>query len=117
MTDSKGNYDHLHNETVGPREDRKSATDLAIVREDLRRPLLFLRWVGGKAQVSDALTKLHGDGCCLSSSVHGVEAAEIVAARRQEKKERDRVPRVKSPSKLRELVIETSIPMTYLDLT
>ena len=30
VTDSKGNYDHLHDETVGPSEDRKSAIDLAI---------------------------------------------------------------------------------------
>ena len=28
VTDSKGNYDHLHNETVGPSEDRRSAIDL-----------------------------------------------------------------------------------------
>ena len=38
VTDSKGNYDHLHNETVGPSEDRRSAVDLAIIREDLSRP-------------------------------------------------------------------------------
>ena len=33
VTDSKSNYDHLHNETVGPSEDRRSAVDLASVRE------------------------------------------------------------------------------------
>ena len=32
VTDSKGNFDHLHNETIGPSEDRKSAIDLAIIR-------------------------------------------------------------------------------------
>ena len=30
VTDSKGNYDHLHNETIGPSEDRRSAIDLAL---------------------------------------------------------------------------------------
>ena len=60
VTDSKGHYDHPHDETVGPSEDRRSATDLAITREDLQRPRMFLRWVDGKAQVTDALTKLHG---------------------------------------------------------
>ena len=64
VTDSKGNYDHLHNETVGPSEDRWGAIDQAIIREDLSRPQMFLRWVDGKAQVADALTKLHGDGDC-----------------------------------------------------
>ena len=55
----------LHNETIGASEDRRSAVDLAIIREDLSRPHMFLRWVDGKAQVADALTKLHGDGDLL----------------------------------------------------
>ena len=54
VTDSKGNHDRLHNETVGPSEDRRGAIDLAIIREDLSRPQMFLRWVDGKAQVGDA---------------------------------------------------------------
>ena len=63
VTDSKG---HVQTETVGPSEDWRSAIDLAIVREDLSRPhTFFLRWVDGKAQVADALTKLHGDGDLL----------------------------------------------------
>ena len=65
-TNSNGNYDHIHNETIGPSEDRRSAIDLAIIREDLPRPQMFLRWGDGKAQVADALTKLHGDGDLLS---------------------------------------------------
>ena len=114
VTDSMGNYDHLHNETVGPSEDRRSAIDLAIIREDLSRPQMFLRWVDGKAQVADALTKLHGDGdllraVCRQAFTVLVEAPEIVAARRQEKRERERVPRVQSPLKLREPVDETSM--------
>ena len=56
VTDSRGNYDHLHNGTVGPSEDRRGAIDLAIIREDLSRPQMFLRWVDGKAQVADAMT-------------------------------------------------------------
>ena len=41
-----------------------------------------------------------------------VEAPEIMAARRQEKRERERVPRVKSPLKLWEPVDETPMPVT-----
>ena len=95
VTDSKSNYDHLHNETIGPGEDRRSAIDLAVTREDLSRPLMFLRWVDGKAQVADAVTKLHGDGDLLRAVSRQtftvlVEAPEIMAARGQEKKERER---------------------------
>ena len=82
VTDSKGNYDHLHNETVGPSEDRRGAIDLAIIREDLSRPQMFLR-------LADALTKLHGDGdllraVCRQACTVLVEEPEIMAAKRQE---------------------------------
>ena len=88
ITDSKGNHDHLHNETTGHSEDRRSAMDLAIIREDLQRPRMFLRWVDGKAQVPDALAKLYGDGDLLGAVRRQaftalVEAPEIMAARRQ----------------------------------
>ena len=78
---------------------------------------MFLRSVDGKAQIADALTKLHGDGdmlraVCRQAFTVLVEAPEMIAARRQERTERERVPRVKSPSKLREPVDETSIPLT-----
>ena len=78
---------------------------------------MFLRWIDGEAQVADALTKLHGDGnllrtVCRQAFTVLVEAPEIMAARRQERRERERVPRVKSPSKLRELVGEMPMPLT-----
>ena len=78
---------------------------------------MFLQWVDGKAQVADVLTKLHGDGdllraVCRQAFTVLVEAPENMAARRQEKRERKRVPRVKSPLKLREPVDETSMSMT-----
>ena len=41
-----------------------------------------------------------------------VEAPKIMTARRQEKKEREGIPRVKSPLKLREPVGDMIIPVT-----
>ena len=87
VTDSKGNYDLSYNETIGPSEDRRSAIDQAIIREDLSRPQMFARWVDGKAHVADALTKLHGDGDLLRAVCRQaftvLVAPEIMAARRQ----------------------------------
>ena len=90
VADSKGSYDHLHNETVGDSEDRRSAADLAVIREDLQRPRMFLRWVDGKDHVADALIKLHGDGdllraVCRQAFTVLFEAPEIMAARRHKK--------------------------------
>ena len=113
VTDSKGNCDHLHNDTVGPSEDRRGAIDLAIIREDLSRPQIFLRWVDEKAQVADALTKLHVEGDLLRAVCRQAFTVLVEApARRQGKLERERVPRVKSPSKLREPVDEMSMHVT-----
>ena len=116
VTDSKGNYEHSHDETIGSSEDKRSAIDLEIIREDLSRPQMFLRWVDGKAQLADALTKLHGDGdllraVCRQAFTVLVEETEIMAARRQEKREREIVP-IKSPLRMREPVDETTIPVT-----
>ena len=74
--------------TIGqlvPSEHRRSAIDLAIIREDLQRPRMFLRWVDGKAQVADALTKLHAEGDLLRAGCRQaltvlVETTEIMAA-------------------------------------
>ena len=62
VTDSKGSYNYLLSGSVSPSEDRRSAIDLAIIRDNLSRPRTFLRWIDGKAQVADALTRLHGYG-------------------------------------------------------
>ena len=73
---------------------------------------MFLRWIDGKAQVADALTKLHGDGdllraVCRQAFTVLIEAPEIISARRQER----RAPRVKSPSNLREPAGEMLMPV------
>ena len=78
---------------------------------------MFLRWIDGKAQEADALTMLHGDGdllraVCRQAFTVLIEASGIMAAKRQEKRERERLPRVKSPLKLQEPMDEMSIPET-----
>ena len=105
FTNSKSNYDHLHNETIGRSEDRRRAIDLAIIREEVSKPQMFLFWVDGKAKIANVLTKLHGEGyllraVCRQASTLFVETPEIIAARHQERKECERVPRVKSPLKI-----------------
>ena len=118
-TDSQSNYDHLHNETIGLGEDGRGAFALAIIREEIQRPRMFLRGVDGEAQVAVALTKLHGDGVLLRAVCRQAFTVliEIMAARRHEKKEREWVRRVKSPLKLREPVIKTSTPDHNRDFT
>ena len=108
VTDAKGSDDYLRIGSVSPSEDRRSAIDLAIIRGNLSRPRMFLRWIDGKAQIADALTRLHGNGdllraVCQQAFTKLVEAPKIKTASRQEKREREGIPRVKSPLKLRGL--------------
>ena len=105
--------------TVSPSEDRRSAIDLTIIRENLSRPRMFLRWIDGKAQEADALTRLHGNGdllraVCQQAFTELVEVPKIMTASRQEKKEREGIPRVKSPLKLREPVDDMIILVTQM---
>ena len=102
VTDSKGSYDYLCSGSVSPSEDRRSAIDLAIIRENLSGPRMFLRWIDGKVQVADALTRLHSDvdllrAVCQQAFTKLVEAPKIMTASRQEEREREGIPRVKSP--------------------
>ena len=117
VTDSKGSCDYLRSGTVIPSEDRRSAIDLVSIRENLSRPWTFLRWIDGKAQVANALTRLHGNGdflraVCQQAFTELVEATKIMTASRQEKREREGIPRVKPPPKLRERVGDMIIPVT-----
>ena len=59
VTDAKGNYDHLRNETIGPNEDKRSAIDLAIIRENLSSP-------------DQASWRWRFVTSCVSASIHGV---------------------------------------------
>ena len=79
---------------------------------------MFLRWVDGKAQVADALTKLHGDGdllraVCRQAFTVLVEAPEIwlpdVKKNESGKEYRESGHHQR---KLREPVDEMSMPVT-----
>ena len=110
VTDSKGNYDHLHNETIGPSEDRRSAIDLAIIREDFR-PQMFLRWVDGKAQVADAWMAM--EICCeLCAVKHSRCWSRHQRLWLPDVKKGENVKGYRESIRLREPVDETSIPVT-----
>ena len=78
---------------------------------------MFSRWIDGKAHVADALTRLHGNGdlsraVCQHAIAKLVEAPKIMTVSRKGKREREGIPRVKSPLKLREPVDDMIILVT-----
>eukprot|EP00435_Cladocopium_sp_Y103_P029207 s2890_g7.t1 len=58
VTDAKSVYDALTNSTgVSSSTDKRTAIDLAIIREYLRRHNGCIRWIDGTLQLADSLTK------------------------------------------------------------
>jgi hypothetical protein len=57
VTDAKSVYDSLTSSTGSSSTDKRTAIDLAIIREYLRRHNGCIRWIGGNVQLADSLTK------------------------------------------------------------
>ena len=55
VSNSKGSFDRFQNETTGPAEARLSALEVAILRDDLKRSGIAMRWVDAEAQIADML--------------------------------------------------------------
>jgi hypothetical protein len=57
ITDAKSVYDALTNSASSSTTDKRTAIDLAIIREYLRRHNGCVRWIDGTVQLADSLTK------------------------------------------------------------
>ena len=86
VTDSKGGYDHLNNPAPGSSSDLRSAIDVAIVRDALKRPAMVLRWVEGTQQLTDPLTKLAGEGDLLRAALRCGEHAILEESKTLERR-------------------------------
>ena len=66
VTDCKCAFDHLHNISAGPSKDRRTALDIAIIREAMSSDRATIRWIDGKKlQITDPLTKRLGNADLL----------------------------------------------------
>ena len=93
VTDSKGSYDHLTKKTTGPGEDRRTALDIAVMRDDLARGDIALRWVGTKAQLADTLSKSRGDSDMLRAVLRSGKLVIVDEPTAMEMKRQERVER------------------------
>jgi hypothetical protein len=59
LTDAKSVYDALSKptSTAVAAKDKRTAIDLAIIRNDLQRSNSLVRWIEGTVQLADSLTK------------------------------------------------------------
>ena len=66
VTDCKGAYDHLSNNSAGPSKDKRTALDIATIRETMINNEMEIRWIDGKRQqITDPLTKKNGSADLL----------------------------------------------------
>ena len=94
VTDCKCAFDHLANTTAGPSKDKRTALDIAIIREAMHGQLLKIRWVDGKRQqITDPLTKRAGNADLLCGVLARgkyvlVEETQALDLKEQERKAR-----------------------------
>eukprot|EP00974_Lingulodinium_polyedra_P000073 7030-Lingulodinium_polyedra.AAC.1 len=76
----------------GASSDLRSAIDVAIVRDALKRPSMVLKWVEGTQQLTDPLTKRNGEGDLLRAALrlgeHAVVEEAATLQRRLEERQR-----------------------------
>lgn len=64
VVDAKSLYDQLCKETIGG-QDKRTAIEIQIIREDLRSLQGQIRWVDHQAMIADGLTKVKGSNEAL----------------------------------------------------
>ena len=104
-TDAKSIYDHISKPTVSVGADKRAAIDLQFVREVLARDGSVLKWIDGRYQLADDLTKLNtGDlirGAMREAKIMLTHETEALRRRERERDRRRQVSASKS-SELRE---------------
>ena len=64
IVDAKSLYDHLSKDSVGG-QDKRTAIEIQIIREDLNNLSGSIRWVDHQAMIADGLTKIKGSNEAL----------------------------------------------------
>ena len=59
--DAKSLYDHLHTETLGSVNDRRTAIDIQIIRVSMDAQGATVRWVDHRNMYADPMTKKNGN--------------------------------------------------------
>ena len=57
VVDAKSLYDHLHSETAGTSNDRRTAIEVQITRSPMQAQDASVRWVDHSLMHADAMTK------------------------------------------------------------
>jgi len=94
LTDCKSLYDHLLSPSSPTLDDRRTAIDIAILRDSIARMQATLRWIPTDRMIADALTKESPEAfdlirACIRSSAYQVSPeARILELRSQERDRR-----------------------------
>ena len=109
VTDARSVYDYLQRDSASTSSDKRMAIEGALLRETVRRPRAFARWVDGLQNIGDVLTKATADKTVLKqfmrdgllSLVQTEENFQIKEKKRLERKNRKQVVRQESGKEAR----------------
>ena len=110
VTDARSVYDYLQRDSASTSSDKRMAIEGALLRETVRRPRAFARWVDGLQNIGDVLTKATADKTVLKqfmrdgllSLVQTEENFQIKEKKRLERKNRKQVVRQESGKEARQ---------------
>ena len=117
LSDSKGLYDALNNEL--PQDDKKSAVEMPIIEEMLKRMNGRSRWIPHNVNPSDGLTKLKGAHLAplmdlMRTGFYHLKTEEVQLKARAEEKEKTGSKQRKKQSGSEKKSSSTSMLLTFL---
>ena len=100
MTDAKSVYDYLSRDGTTTSTDKRMAIEGALLREAVRRPNAYVRWIDGLQNIADVLTKAGTDKTVLheflrTGNIGLVQTEQNRKVKEQKQLERQRRKQVK----------------------
>ena len=92
-TDCKSLYDHLFSQSAPTLDDRRTAIDIIIIRDSIKRLQASLRWLPTDRMLADAMTKESPDAfdllrACIRESRYQISSEKTILDLRSKERER-----------------------------
>ena len=93
LTDCKSLFDHLQSKSAPTLDDKRTALDIVIIRESIRKMKASLRWLPTDRMLADSLTKESAEAvdllrACLREGLYQVSDEDTVLRWRAKERER-----------------------------
>lgn len=93
VTDAQSVYDYLAKDSTAMSSDKRMAIEGALLRETVRRPLAYTRWIDGEQNIANVLTKARADQTVLFDFMRTGKMSLAQTEKNRQSKEKKRLQR------------------------